>query len=51
MALERRNGNVYFYSSHRVGKRVRKEFVASGPAAVLAARWEAVRAAGRKLDR
>src|SRR5687768_14262644 len=51
MTLERRNGHVYLYESRRVGKRVRKKYVASGYMATLIVRYDALRAEQRKLAR
>lgn len=51
MGLEHRNGRVYFYRSRRVGKLVRREYVAGGHLAALIARHEAVRAERQKLDK
>jgi len=42
MALEDRNGRIYYYRSHRIGKRVRKEYVAAGEGAMLIAELEAI---------
>lgn len=40
MGFEHRNGRVYYYRSRRVGRRVRREYVAAGEAAEMVATWD-----------
>jgi hypothetical protein len=40
MAWERRSNGLYYYRSHREGRRVRKEYIGSGPTAILIAEMD-----------
>ena len=40
MALEQRNGNLYYYRSVREGKRVRRVYCGAGEGALLMARLD-----------
>ena len=57
MGLERRNGRVYYYTSHRVGGRVRKRYRGADYPATLMAKMDAIDrgrndfAAGEKQER
>ena len=51
MGLEHRGGGVYYYRSRRVGRRVVKEYVTSGPAAVLIAQLEGLDTQRREFAR
>jgi hypothetical protein len=51
MALERRGGGVYYYTTRRVYSRVVKEYGGSGYVAELAARMDATQRELRRLDR
>lgn len=42
MALEHRNGRVYYYRSRRIGKRVRKEYQGAGYPATLMAQLDGI---------
>jgi hypothetical protein len=42
VGIEHRNGRTYLYRSRRVGRHVRREYVASGFAATLADKWEQI---------
>jgi hypothetical protein len=54
MALEERNGRLVYYRKVRRGRRVSSEYCASGEAALLVARLDALRreerAAGRRAE-
>ena len=49
MALEHRNGQVYYYRSRRVRKRVRKEYVTSGECATVLANLDALKRAEKEF--
>ena len=51
MALENRNGSLYYYRSVRDGERVRKEYVGSGELARIVSEGDALRRTGRKGER
>lgn len=51
MAWERRGDRRYYYRSRRVGEKVVKEYVGTGPAAEEAARQDAEQRANRKAIR
>ena len=50
MALEHRGGGVYYYTSRRVGGRVRRVYECSGPLAELSAHLDAAARQQRRLD-
>lgn len=50
MALEHRNGRVYYYRSRRVGDRVRRVFGGTGVLAELAAQFDAAARRQQELD-
>ena len=51
MALERRNGNLYYYRSVRDGKKVRKVYWGSGELARIAHEREIMNRAAREHER
>lgn len=51
MALEKRNGNLYYYRSVRDGKKVRKIYVGAGDVARIAHETDILRRTGRKAQR
>jgi len=51
MAWERRKAGLYYYRSRRVGRRVVKEYVGSGPGAVLVAELDVAERAEREAKR
>ena len=51
MALERRNGNLYYYRSFRDGDKVRKVYVGAGEFARIFAEGDILRRTGRKAQR
>jgi hypothetical protein len=51
MALEQRNGSLYYYRSEQVGGRVRKVYLGSGRLAELWAEAERVERERREADR
>ena len=51
MALERRNGNLYYYRSFRDGDKVRKVYVGAGEVARIFAEGDILRRTGRKAQR
>ena len=51
MALERRNGNLYYYRSVRDGKKVRKVYWGSGELARIAHEREIMSRAAREHER
>ncbi len=51
MAMERRNGRVYYYTSRRIGQAVVRHYDGAGPAAELCARMADIERETRKLDR
>ncbi len=51
MALEQRNGRVYYYQSRRIGDRVRREYRGCGHLATLMGRLDRVQRERKKLDK
>jgi hypothetical protein len=51
MALEKRNGNVYYYRSVRYGKKVRRVYVGAGEIARLAHEQDEQRRAEAEAER
>jgi hypothetical protein len=51
VALERRNGNLYYYRSFRDGDKVRKVYVGAGEFARIFAEGDILRRTGRKAQR
>jgi predicted Zn-dependent protease len=51
VALEKRNGNLYYYRSARDGDRVRKVYEGSGARARIAHEREILQRTGRKAQR
>ena len=47
----RRNGRLYYYRTHRIDRRVLKEYVGTGPAAVATAQADAECRAARARNR
>jgi hypothetical protein len=51
VALERRDGNIYYYRSFRDGERVRKIYVGAGEFARIFAEGDILRRTSRKAQR
>ena len=51
MALEKRDGNLYYYRSVRSGDEVRKVYVGSGEIARLAHEWDVMSRTEEKAER
>jgi len=51
VALERRNGNLYYYRSVRDGEKVHKVYVGAGEFARIFAEGDILRRTGRKAQR
>jgi len=50
VGLEKRNGRVYYYKSHRDGEKVRKVYVGAGDFAYLAAKLDEAERIRRKEE-
>ena len=50
MALEKRNGRVYYYKSHRDGEKVRKVYLGAGDFAQVAAKLDEAERLRRKEE-